>query len=825
MRDALTRAFATPKRRRLVLAAGVACAAVGVAFWRLLPDPLFAAPLSAVVEARDGTLLSARIAADGQWRFPPAAEVPPKFARALIVFEDKRFESHAGLDPLAIARAMRLNLKHGRVVSGGSTLTMQLARLSRSERLRGGRSDDSDDGGADARTLGAKAAEALLALRLEAGYEKRELLAMYAGHAPFGGNVVGLEAAAWRYFGREPATLSWAESATLAVLPNNPSLVHLKRNRPRLLAKRDALLRRLHAAGDLDAETLDLALSEPLATEPHDLPDFAPHLLDTLRAQNPRDHRFVTTLDARLQVAATALVAEHSTNLSRQHVHNAAAIVVDNETFEVLAYVGNSSGNGDTPRFLEMGSVPISRGHAVDIIRRPRSTGSILKPLLYAAMLEDGSLSPRMLLPDVPTHYEGFSPENFDRQYRGAVPADEALAHSLNVPAVRMLRSYGVARFADLLRDAGMQTLTRPSDDYGLTLVLGGAEGNLWDVSGMYASLASIARAGAAQTTPRFHELTVLAGKPARARGPVNIGTGAAWLTLETLLEVPRPGEEGNWRSFASSRRIAWKTGTSFGLRDGWAVGDTSRYTVGVWVGNASGEGRPGLTGSSMAAPLMFGLFNALPRSDWLEIPTHALRRVDVCANDGYLPNENCETERVWLPRASHFDRLTPHNLAVHLDPGSLRVHGDCESPGNMTRARWFVLPPAEEFYYRRFHAAYRPLPAMRADCARNGGLTNNLAGVAGRPGRTALAILYPDANARVLIPGELDGRRGRTVFEAVHRRREARVYWHLDDEYLGETHTFHQQSLDIAPGEHILTLVDDQGERVARRFEVLATR
>jgi penicillin-binding protein 1C len=469
-----------------------------------------------------------------------------------------------------------------------------------------------------------------------------------------------------------------------------------------------------------------------------------------------------------------------------------------------LAYVGNSTERLDA-----------ARGHAVDIIRRPRSTGSILKPLLFAAMLEDGAITPRMLLPDVPTHYEGFAPENFDRQYRGAVPADEALAHSLNVPAVRMLKEYGVARFADLLRDAGMTTLTRPSDDYGLTLILGGAEGNLWDVSMLYAGLAGLARAGPADPAPRFHGLTVLRGARAPSRGPSFIGTGAAWLTLEALLEVPRPGEEGYWHNFASSRRIAWKTGTSFGMRDGWAVGNSSRYTVGVWVGNASGEGRPGLTGSSMAAPLMFTLFNALPASDWLDLPAHALRRIDTCENDGYLATDACIPIGTLIPRDSHFDRQSPHNLRVNLSAvGKLRVDSDCESPGAMVQASWFVLPPAEEFYYRRVHAEYRPMPPLRTDCL---GPRGN--------GRAALALLYPDPNSRVLIPRELDGTRGRAVFEAVHRRPEATIYWHLDERYLGETHTFHQQSLDIDPGEHILTLVDDQGERIARRFQVLATR
>jgi penicillin-binding protein 1C len=400
------------------------------------------------------------------------------------------------------------------------------------------------------------------------------------------------------------------------------------------------------------------------------------------------------------------------------------------------------------------------------------------------------------------------------------VRADEALAHSLNIPAVRELKTYGVARFADLPRDAGMTTLSRPADDYGLTLVLGGAEGNLWDISAMYASLAAIARATEADAAPRFRNLEVLAGETPAPRAETPITPGSAWLTLDALLEVPRPGEEGAWRSFASSRRIAWKTGTSFGLRDGWAIGSTSHYTVGVWVGNASGEGRPGLTGSTMAAPLMFGLFNDLPHgnpndSPWFDRPTYALRAIETCVDDGYLRAGDCATERTWVPRNSHFDLLSPHNLRVHLDPtGTWRVDSDCESPFAMRHATWFVLPPAQEYYYRRAHAEYRVLPAARAGCA-----------AAHEPSQDALALLYPDANARVLIPQELDGRRGRTVFEAVARRRDATIYWHLDGQYLGETHTFHQQSLDIEPGEHILTLVDDTGDRIARKFQVLATR
>jgi penicillin-binding protein 1C len=356
-----------------------------------------------------------------------------------------------------------------------------------------------------------------------------------------------------------------------------------------------------------------------------------------------------------------------------------------------------------------------------------------------------------------------------------------------------------------------MTTLTRPADDYGLTLILGGAEGNLWDISQMYAGLVHIARTGEADPAPYFRELRVLVGAPERPHAPTPITPGAAWLTLDALLEVPRPGEEGNWKKFASSRAIAWKTGTSWGLRDGWAVGNTRRFTVGVWVGNASGEGRPGLTGSTMAAPLMFALFNGLPTTGFIDIPAWSLRRIETCANDGYLATDGCEAAQSWVPRDSRFDALSPHNQWVNLDSaGRSRVDGDCESPGAMTHAAWFVLPPAEEYFYRRLHAEYRPLPALRADCA---------------AARGSLALIYPDQNARVLIPRELNGERGRTVFEAVSRRREATIYWHLDDQYLGATHTFHQQSLDIEPGPHILSLVDDEGERVARRFQVLATR
>lgn len=773
------------RHRRRTLAA-IAALAIALGVWRSLPDPLFEQPLSSVLQARDGTLLGARIADDGQWRFPPTDQVPQKFRRALITFEDKRFEQHPGVDPLALARAIRLNLQQGRVVSGGSTLSMQVIRLARGERDRG---------------YIEKLVESLLALRLELGYGKDEILALYAGHAPFGGNVIGLEAAAWRYFGRAPDQLSWAEASTLAVLPNSPALIHPGRNRDKLQAKRDRLLHQLHAQGALGEMDLALALREPLPAEPLPLPQQAPHLLETLRTQHPGTYRFHSTLDARLQAAATALVRERATALARQDIHNAAALIVDHHSFEVLAYVGNNEW-----------AVNKERGHAVDLIRRPRSTGSILKPFLYAAMLDAGEILPGTLVADVPTQYGGYMPENFDHGYRGAVPAEVALAQSLNVPSVRMLKQHGVQRFYEYLRQFGMSTLTRKPDDYGLTLILGGAEATLRDVAAMYANMADIARKDGPAAPIHYRRLKLLADGDSTGGKVAEISPGAAWLTLRALLEVARPNEEGYWKSFASSRRIAWKTGTSWGLRDAWAVGNTTRHTVAVWAGNASGEGRPGLTGATAAAPILFDLFNRLEPAGWFNPPAQHLKEVEVCANDGYLANGNCETERQWAPRDSHFDQLSPHNIRVHLDrTRRQRVDSGCERVAHMGQANWFVLPPGPEFFYRRHHGDYKVLPPYRSDCAGSG------------PSRAPIEFLYPTAGTRIYIPMDLAETKSRVVFEAVHRERETTLHWHLDDAYIGSTRTFHQRALDIPVGMHSVTVVDPQGNRLSRQFEVLA--
>lgn len=725
--------------------------------------------MSSVVLDRDGRLLGAVIAADEQWRFPPLTEVPERFSAALLAAEDKRFWRHPGVDPLAVARAVRLNLEQRRVVSGASTLTMQTVRIARNNPRR---------------TLTEKAWEALLALRLELAVSKGEILATYASHAPFGGNTVGVEAAAFRYFERAPDELSWAEAATLAVLPNNPSLVRPGRNADRLRARRDGLLRRLHDSGAMGETELIVALAEPLPGAPHRVPRVAPHLVSKRRG-----HRTATTIDRGLQERAVDVILRHAEALEARKIHNLAALITDVETGEVLAYVGN------------VPSDAAEHGNHVDIVRARRSTGSTLKPFLYEAMLDAGELLPDELVPDVPMRLGGFAPENFDRRYEGALPASQALARSRNVPAAWMLRRYGVERFAARLRDLGMTTLHRDGADYGLALVLGGAEGTLWDLVGMYRGLAHAAAHPAADMPPqRWREGGV---SDARRSDPAT-----AWATLEALLEVHRPGVYGSWRSFDSGRKIAWKTGTSYGFRDAWAVGVTPTVAIGVWVGNHDGEGRAGLTGFEAAAPVLFDLFDLVDGGGWFDVPPGMVEAA-VCARSGQRAGPDCEHRAVrLLPQASLAATGCTHCRRIHCDEGCrLRLHADCAAPADIHAEGWFTLPPGQEWFYARRRSDYRPLPPWAPGCDSD---------------EARLTVLSPREGAEVFVPRELDGEVGRVVFEAAHRDRAEAIHWHLDADFVGTTTTIHQLALAPAAGPHTLTLVDSQGGRVQRRFEIL---
>lgn len=782
------------KRKWWLTAAGILL----IAYYFCLPRQLFTSPTSFVLEDVNGDLLNAGIAPDGQWRFPYNPHVPEKFEKCIVAYEDKRFYYHWGIDPLAISRAIRQNLRGKKVVSGGSTLTMQVIRISRNQ----------------PRTFWQKMVEAVLATRLEFSASKKKIIALYAANAPFGGNVVGLEAASWRYYGRKADQLSWGEMAALAVLPNSPALVHPGRNRNTLLNKRNQLLNKLYHNKTIDSITCQLAKLEPLPAQPLPLPQDAPHLLDRFRLDYQQQKsdgptRIKSTLEASLQKNVTAIAERYHNAYKANGINNAAALVLDVETGNTLAYVGNIYNPAD----------PELESH-VDIIQARRSPGSTLKPVLYAAMLNDGLILPNTLIPDIPTQIAGYSPQNFDLGYDGAVPASRALARSLNIPAVRMLQMYRYERFHTLLQKMGITTLNKPADHYGLSLILGGGETSLWEMCGMYASMARTlihldqyrGKYDMDDIHPPNYQADIQRPSQYGLSKEGILDAGSIWYTFQAMTEVMRPGEELLWQQFSSSQRIAWKTGTSFGFRDGWAIGVTPKYVVGVWVGNADGEGRPGLLGVSTAAPIMFDVFRLLRTGSWFTTPTAQLRKVEICRKSGYRASDLCdEKDSIYVPAAGIRSGVCPYHQLVHLDrTGQWRVTENCESPQFMQHKSWFILPPSQEFYYRSKNY-YAPLPPYKPDCI--GSLGQD---------RAPIELIYPRPNARIFVPTELNGQPGQTIFTATHRNSTAKIYWHLDNNFIGETVEFHQIALHPPAGKHTITLVDENGERIEQTFEIL---
>ena len=738
-----------------------------------LPRHLFHVPYSTVVTDRNEELLGARIASDGQWRFPPRNTTPEKIKECLITFEDKHFYHHWGVNPFAIGRAFYQNVKNKRIVSGGSTLTMQTIRLARNE----------------SRTFREKLIEMIWATRLEFRASKEEILSMYISHAPFGGNVVGLDAAAWRYFGHSADDLSWAESAMLAVLPNAPAMIHLSKGRKTLLDKRNRLLKQLLEKKTIDSSTYELAISEPLPDEPHPLPQIAPYLVSRFYQERNGEYSR-STINKGIQTQVEDLAERWSNEFGRSDIRNLAILVIDIPSNQVVAYCGN---------------VHFDRkqgGNQVDVIQAPRSTGSILKPFLYYAMLQEGSLLPDMLLPDVPVNINGFTPQNFSMQFEGAVPASEALARSLNIPAVTMLQRYGVPKFHSFLQQIGLKTINRSSSHYGLSLILGGAEATLWDVTNAYAMMGR----SLLQLPQRSCSLLLPTSRITESTDPFQ--PGAVWQTFDALKEVNRP-EEIDWKSIPSMQTIAWKTGTSYGFRDAWAVGVTPRYAVGVWVGNATGEGKPGLVGAQTAGPVLFDIFNLLPSSSWFTRPAGIFVEAEVCRKSGHLKGRFCDKTDTLLvlPAGLRTEACPYHHLVTLSADESQRIYENCANTEPTLRKSWFTLPPVWEWYYKQHHPEYKPLPPFKAGC--------------GEDTFQPMQFIYPPMNARIKLPKQLDGSKGFLTVELAHNNPNATVFWHLDETYQAQTQDFHKISLQPAAGKHSLTAVDGEGNTISTTFFV----
>ena len=701
--------------------------------------------------------------------------MPEKFKKCILLFEDQHFYQHPGFNPASIVRATLQNIKRRKIVSGGSTITMQTIRLYRKNKHR---------------TLLEKFIEIFLATRLEFRYSKEKILRLYTTNAPFGGNVVGLSASSWRYFGRNPKNLSWAEAALLAVLPNSPTMIHPGKNRENLLLKRNGLLLKLYNKHIIDLETYKLSLLETLPLQPLPLPDIAPHLTENLKSLSP-GKIIKSTIKKSLQENTNRIVTDYYNQLKINNISNASVVIIEVKTGNALAYVGNIPQDKFTVE-----------NQSVDCIQASRSTGSILKPLLYMAMNEEGLLLPETLIPDIPTRLIGFKPENYDLTYDGAVPARRALARSLNIPAVRMLQNYGIPKFQNLLQKLGMTSLIYSPDHYGLTLIVGGAEGKLWEISKMYASLAR-----------QLNEETMDAKlKKQQISSKLEYNwSGSSYLTFEALLEVNRPDEESGWVKLSSAHKIAWKTGTSYGFRDAWAIGTTPEYVVGVWVGNADGEGRTTLTGIGAAAPLLFQVFNSLPPTTWFHKPYEQLDKVAICHESGYRAGPNCNTiDTIYAAREALKTPLCPFHFLIHLSPDEkFRVNSKCIETSKIHHKNWFILPPAMEWYYKKKNSSYHRLPPLKKGCNDEEPLAT-------------MELIYPTEILKIFVPKEIDGTPGKTVFEMAHRNPDAVLYWHVDNDFMGTTKGIHQIAFTPTVGKHLLTVVDNEGQTLNRYFEVV---
>lgn len=718
-------------------------------------------PFSTVLYDKNGLLLGASTSIDGQWHFKNSS-VPKNFEQCILCYEDSRFYFHFGVDPISIARAFIQNIKSKRIVSGGSTLTMQTARI-----LLGNKK----------RTYIQKLYEIFVAFCLETRYSKKQILSIYASSAPFGGNIIGLEAASWRYFNRPSSSLSWAEYATLAILPNQPSLVRPEKNQEILQKKRNNLLYKLYKKNIIDLETLNLSIKEKIPGKPYNLPSIAPHYLEKIKVENINIGKtsFKTTIDYSIQEKTNMIAYKWSKSLKSFGIENISILVINTQTKNPIAYVGNV--NSD-----------------VDMIKSLRSSGSLLKPFLYCAMLDNGMLLPNQVVFDIPTRYGNYIPKNNINNYCGALSADNALTRSLNIPAVRELRLFGITQFLSLLSKYNITTLNKDADYYGLPLILGGGEINMNEIATAYASLMNKA-CGNKENIPATE--------------------ASAWLTCNVLSDGIRPEDLENWQIYSRRKKIAWKTGTSSGNRDAWCLGTTPEWTIAVWIGNSTGIGNKMLTSATTAAPVMFEVFSILPKTSWPSKPEMELEKITVCSNSGFTAGPHCNEKKVILKtKNTQQGKYCPYCKTYSFTPDK-KYQATVEDMINKYKGQmpvlenFFVLPPYVEYWYKKQNFHYKSLPAFVSWHKES--FENNI------------QIQFPNENIEIIIPIELDGKKGSVIFEAATKNQNTVLYWDIDGKYLGSTEEDHKFSVSPNPGEHILTLTDSTGSIKQRKFTILA--
>ncbi|MUM77375.1 penicillin-binding protein 1C [Pseudodesulfovibrio sp. F-1] len=806
-----------PKRAwvRLALVSAGLLLAVPLAFLVLdalfpLPAGWLDAPSGTRLLDRSGTELRRFPARDGQWRFPVTLdEVSPALVTALVESEDRWFFVHPGVNPLAALRAAWTNAVSGRVVSGASTIPMQLARMA-------------DPG---PRTLRRKLAESFRALQLGLTRSKAELLEAYLNTAPFGGNIVGVGAAARIYFGKPPDRLSLGECALLAVLPRSPNRYDPSRHPEAAMAVRDRVLALLTTRGVADPDEARRAMRQPMVAQRRPSPMSAPHFCLLARARLGSEPVIATSLDLARQRTVERLLARHVERLRDLGIGNGAAVVLDRTSREVLALAGSADFADDR------------RQGQVNNALAPRSPGSTLKPFLYALAFDRGLAVPGSRLLDVPVDYAGYAPENYSGTFSGRVSVAEALTRSLNVPAVRLLATTGLRDFHSLLRQGGLETIDRPATSYGLPLVLGACEVRLVDLTNLYATLGQ----GGVHRPWRVTLPTQADPAPAGPPGKAGLfSPEAARVVADMLTEVARPDMPDSWRLTRDRPAAAWKTGTSFGHRDAWAVGFGPTLAVGVWVGNPDGTPVKGISGAVHAGPLFFDLLRALdePGRD-LRLPeAPALRSVTLCSASGLPAGPDCPATiqspagpTLALPRCAEHRRIL-----VDRETG-LRLEGSCLAapvPGGRAEAGTAQTVPPELAAWMAAQGKPAPgLPPLSPLCP-------------DVPGGLGPTILSPSSATPYVMRHDAPAHHQQVALRAAPADPGDSLWWYVDGRFVGVVHQSSDrkeygkgyglaaETTDVpaheprnllwpmTPGEHRASVTDGQGRTSTVTFRVL---
>lgn len=718
-----------------------------------------------VVKDRDGMILRIFLPPDGARRIHTEfTKISPVLKKSLIASEDNWFEYHPGVNLFSVIRAAVTNLASGRIVSGASTIPMQIARMAEPK----------------PRTISAKLVESFRAVQLKLHHTNDELLEIYLNMLPYGGNIEGVGAASHFYFGHEPAKLSLGESALLTTLPRGPVYYNPIRNPKQARAGRNRVMLQLEKKDAFPSTEVERNLKLPLPDKIKPVPLKAPHFSRMTMERSGRIPEVLTTLDYPLYQAAQKTVETHVARLRSQDIDNAACVIIHIPTREIRALVGSAD-------FFEKGY-----GGAINLAETKRSPGSTLKPFLYALAFDQGRLTPDTFLYDIPVDYSGYSPENYDRSWSGQVTVRQALARSLNVPAVNTLALTGVEEFMNLLKKGGISTLDKSPMKYGLPLALGGCEIKLTELTNLYACLGD---------RGRFRPLTYAPNSTSVSTQIIS--PEAAWLTLEMLSSVTRPDMNETWMLTRDMPETAWKTGTSFGHRDAWAVGISGDYAIGVWVGNPDGRPRKGISGAVHAGPLLFDLLRTAAPGGKLPAPPEGsgISEIEVCSHSRQLPGPFCN-ERTTIRTLSGKTQLHPCKQCRQIfidDKSGYRLSGECLDRPNIKKKIIRTIPAKLARWRAENNLEVPQLPPLAPDC--------DLI-----PAGTAPKIISPAANTPYLLRKDTPLNFQQIALKAEAGSDSGTLHWFLDGRLVSKGNINEKLFAEISVGKHKISVTDQIG-------------